>query len=92
MRTLRRHLLACGLASALCAPIASAQTFPSKPITIVVPASPGGAIDLAARLIGQKLTEAWGQPVTIDNKTGATGIVGTEFVAKAAPEVAVRLS
>jgi len=65
---------------------AAAQTFPTKPITIVVPASPGGAIDLAARLIGQKLTESWGQPVVIDNKTGATGIIGTDFVAKSAPD------
>jgi tripartite-type tricarboxylate transporter receptor subunit TctC len=63
-----------------------AQAFPTKPLTIVVPASPGGAIDLAARLIGQKLTEAWGQPVTIDNKSGATGIIGTDFVHKAAPD------
>ena len=63
-----------------------AQAFPSKPMTIVVPASPGGAIDLAARLIGQKFTEAWGQPVTIDNKTGATGIIGTDLVARAAPD------
>jgi tripartite-type tricarboxylate transporter receptor subunit TctC len=51
-----------------------------------VPASPGGAIDLAARLIGQKMSEAWGQPVTIDNKPGATGIIGTDFVHKAAPD------
>jgi tripartite-type tricarboxylate transporter receptor subunit TctC len=65
---------------------AQAQNFPTKPMTIVVPASPGGAIDLAARLIGQKLTETWGQSVTIDNKTGATGIIGTDFVAKAAPD------
>lgn len=64
----------------------NAQTFPSKPITIVVPASPGGAIDLAARLIGQKLTESTGQPVVIDNKAGATGIIGTDFVAKSAPD------
>ena len=63
-----------------------AQTFPSKPITIVVPASPGGAIDLAARLIGQKMTESMGQAVLIDNKAGATGIIGTDFVAKAAPD------
>ena len=65
---------------------ATAQTFPTKPLTIIVPASPGGAIDLSARLIGQKLTESWGQPVVIDNKTGATGIIGTEFVAKSAPD------
>lgn len=64
----------------------NAQTFPSKSITIVVPASPGGAIDLAARLIGQKLTESTGQPVVIDNKAGATGIIGTDFVAKSAPD------
>lgn len=63
-----------------------AQTFPSKPITIVVPASPGGAIDLAARLIGQKMTESMGQSVVIDNKAGATGIIGTDFIAKAAPD------
>ena len=63
-----------------------AQTFPSRPITIIVPASPGGAIDLAARLIGQKMTESMGQAVLIDNKTGATGIIGTDFVAKAAPD------
>ena len=63
-----------------------AQTFPSKPITIIVPASPGGAIDLAARLIGQKMTESMGQAVLIDNKAGATGIIGTDFVAKAAPD------
>ena len=66
--------------------LAQAQAFPTKSITIVVPASPGGAIDLAARLIGQKLTEAWGQPVVIDNKTGATGVIGTDFVAKSAPD------
>ncbi len=77
--------LAISLAAAIPA-TASAQAFPSKPITIVVPASPGGAIDMAARLIGQKLTEAWGVGVVIDNKTGATGIVGTEFVAKAVPD------
>lgn len=64
----------------------AAQSFPVKPITIVVPASPGGAIDLVARLVGQKLTESMGQPVFIDNKTGATGIIGTDFVAKAAPD------
>ena len=75
-----------GIAMAATAFGASAQDYPSKPITIVVPASPGGAIDLAARLIGQKLTDAWGKPVVIDNKTGATGIIGTDLVAKSAPD------
>jgi tripartite-type tricarboxylate transporter receptor subunit TctC len=63
-----------------------AAGFPTKPITIVVPATPGGAIDLTARQIGQKLTEAWGKAVIIDNKAGATGIIGTEFVAKSAAD------
>ena len=77
----------CAAVLALAAPLTShAQAFPTKPMTIVVPASPGGAIDLAARLIGQKLTDAWGQPVVIDNKTGATGIIGTDFVAKSPPD------
>ena len=51
-----------------------------------MPASPGGAIDLAARLIGQKLSEAWGQPVVVDNRAGATGIIGTDLVAKSPPD------
>lgn len=65
---------------------AHAQSYPTKPITIVVPASPGGAIDLVARLVGQKLTAAWGQSVVVDNRSGATGIVGTDLVAKAPPD------
>ena len=65
---------------------APAAAYPSKQITIVVPASPGGAIDLAARLIGQKLTEAWGQSVVVDNRAGATGIIGTDLVAKSPPD------
>lgn len=81
----RRTFTALTLGTVL-ATSAFAQSFPTKPMTLVVPASPGGAIDLAARLIGQKMTEAWGQPVVIDNKTGATGIIGTEFVAKSAPD------
>lgn len=53
---------------------------------MIVPTSPGGAIDLAARLIGQKLTEAWGQSVVVDNKAGAMGIISTGFVASASPD------
>lgn len=81
----RRHVIALAAAS-LPFPAAQAQTFPAKPLTIVVPATPGGAIDLAARLIGAKYTAAWGQPVTIDNKGGAAGMLGTDQVAKAAPD------
>ena len=64
----------------------AAQSFPAKSITIVVPATPGGAIDLTARLVGQKMTDAWGKPVVVDNKGGATGMIGTDIVAKAAPD------
>ena len=64
----------------------AAASFPSKSITIVIPATPGGAIDLTARVIGPKLTDAWGKPVVVENKAGATGIIGTEFIAKAAPD------
>jgi tripartite-type tricarboxylate transporter receptor subunit TctC len=81
----RRTFTTLTLCSLLAAPVWG-QSFPSKPFTIVVPASPGGAIDLAARLIGQKLTDAWGQPVVVENKTGATGVIGTEFVAKSTPD------
>ena len=87
MNTRRAALLALTLAALTGAPALQAQDrFPSKPMTIVVPASPGGAIDLAARLIGQRLSQLYGQPVSIDNRTGATGIVGTDLVAKAAPD------
>jgi tripartite-type tricarboxylate transporter receptor subunit TctC len=83
---LTRHLAAAALTLAAASAFAQAPNFPTKPMTIVVPASPGGAIDLLARLIGQKMTESWGQPVTVDNKAGATGVIGTEFVAKAPPD------
>ena len=66
--------------------LASAQAFPTRPITLIVAASPGGAMDLVARNIGQKLTAAWGQPVIIENKSGATGVIGADAVAKAAPD------
>jgi tripartite-type tricarboxylate transporter receptor subunit TctC len=62
-----------------------AATFPAKPITIVIPASPGGAIDLVARLTGQKMSGVFAKAVIVDNNAGATGIIGTEFVAHSAP-------
>ncbi len=62
------------------------STFPSKPIKIVVPNAAGGAADLTARAVGQKMAEALGQPVVIDNKPSAGGIVAGETVAKAAPD------
>lgn len=65
---------------------ASAQTFPSKPVRIIVPFGAGGVADLTARTVGQKLSESLGQPVVIENKPGAGGIVAGEAVAKADPD------
>ncbi len=67
-------------------PPASAQTYPSKPIRLIVAFSPGGSLDTTARLIAQKLTESTGQPVVVDNRAGAGGIIGSDLVAKAAPD------
>jgi tripartite-type tricarboxylate transporter receptor subunit TctC len=63
-----------------------AQPYPSKPIRIVVPFGPGGPSDLLGRVVGQKLTEAWGQQVIIENRGGANGVVGAEVVAKSPPD------
>ena len=64
----------------------SAATFPDKPLKIVVTFTTGGAPDILARIIGERLTAAWGQPVIVDNKPGAGGNVGADFVAKSAPD------
>lgn len=63
-----------------------AQSFPTKPIRLIVPAPPGGGTDAVARIIGQKLSESLGQPVMIENRGGANGIIAGEMVAKAAPD------
>src|SRR5919197_1666062 len=65
---------------------AAAQQFPSRPVKIVVPTTPGGATDALSRSIGARLSEIWGQPVVVENKPGATQIIGGEFVAKAPPD------
>jgi tripartite-type tricarboxylate transporter receptor subunit TctC len=74
------------LAVAQAALAQNAKTFPDKPVKVVVGYSPGGLPDTIARLIGQKLSEAWGQQFVVENKPGANGILGAEFVAKAAPD------
>jgi tripartite-type tricarboxylate transporter receptor subunit TctC len=74
------------IALAACPLAASAQAWPAKPMRIVVPFPPGGGTDIGTRILAQKLQEAWGQAVVIENKPGAAGIVGTELTAKSAPD------
>ena len=70
------------LALAISHSYSMAQTFPTKPVRIVVPQTPGGASDALARIVGQKLFEKWGQPVVIENRAGAGGNIGMDVVAK----------
>src|SRR5438105_14594629 len=75
------------LAAAIAVPApstGSAQEFPSKPVRLVVPFRPGGPLDVSGRLIGQHLSERWGQPVVVENKPGST--IGPEYVVKSAPD------
>ena len=83
----RRSLLlgATAVAMGLAAPV-QAQSFPSKPIRLVIPFAPGGVVDLTARQIGPKLSEAIGQPVLIENRSGAGGTLAADHVAKSAPD------
>jgi tripartite-type tricarboxylate transporter receptor subunit TctC len=85
-RQLQAAILALALAFEWCAP-ASAEPYPSKPVHIVVPFAAGGITDVIGRALGQRLAEAWGQQVVIENRPGGgTGQVGTDYVAKSAPD------
>jgi tripartite-type tricarboxylate transporter receptor subunit TctC len=91
MNTSKRHVLLSALAilvgaTASGSALAQASTYPNKPIRIVVPFPVGGIADTFSRTIGIKLTEAWGQPVVVENKTGAGGNIGADLVAKSAPD------
>ncbi|MGH8846285.1 MAG: Bug family tripartite tricarboxylate transporter substrate binding protein [Polaromonas sp.] len=82
----RRDLIGASLAVGLGAASAQAQSWPSKPIRLVVPYPPGGSSDIIARAIAQPLSEALKQPVIVDNKAGANGNLGADMVAKSAPD------
>jgi tripartite-type tricarboxylate transporter receptor subunit TctC len=75
--------LCCWIVLVVCAPQALAQSYPARPVRIVVPYSAGGGTDIVARAVGAKLAERWGQSVLIDNRVGANGIIGADAVAKA---------
>src|SRR5450756_333375 len=70
----------------LLAGMSFAQTYPSRPIRLIVGFPPGGGNDVVARLVGAKMQESWGQPVVVDNKPGGNSIIATEFVAKSAAD------
>jgi tripartite-type tricarboxylate transporter receptor subunit TctC len=81
MKVIATFALALGLSTS-----ALSQTYPSKPVKIIVPYPAGGYYDVSSRVLGQKFTEALGQPFVIENRAGANAIVGTEFTARSAPD------
>lgn len=85
----RRTLLACALGAGLlaaAAPATAQSDYPSRPLRIIVPFSAGGIVDAVARTVGERLAAKYGQPVVVENRTGAGGAIGTDFVAKSAPD------
>ena len=80
---LLRVLVAAGAALVAAAGV---QAYPDKAVRIIVPYAPGGASDILARVLAQKLAERWGQPITVENKAGSGGTLGADLVAKAAPD------
>jgi tripartite-type tricarboxylate transporter receptor subunit TctC len=83
-RQITLTLIACGFAaSALDAP---AQSYPDRPLRLIVPYPPGGNTDILARVVGQRLTDAWGKPVIVDNRGGGNGVIASEISARSSPD------
>lgn len=82
MSKLKKMISLAGLALALLTPVAHADSYPSKPLRIVVPYAAGGGTDILARLFAQKMSDSWGQPVIVENRPGADGTIGTELIAR----------
>jgi tripartite-type tricarboxylate transporter receptor subunit TctC len=83
---MKPHFSLALLAVLFCASHAFAQQYPTRPIRLIVPFGPGGGSDISGRLVAQKLTEQMGQQVVVDNRPGAASLIGTEIVAKSAPD------
>lgn len=86
LSSMRALAIVAGIVAAAAVHAQTAQTYPGRAVRVVVPFPPGGATDTITRLVAQKLSEAWRQPVVVENRAGATGAIGSEFVARAAPD------
>jgi tripartite-type tricarboxylate transporter receptor subunit TctC len=86
MRPILKTLLACVAATAASLASAQAENYPTKPIRFIVPYSPGGSTSMVARLVGEKMTENWKQQVLVENRPGGSTIIGTQALAKSAPD------
>jgi tripartite-type tricarboxylate transporter receptor subunit TctC len=86
MKSIAGFALSCALIACCCASASVGDAYPSRTVKFLVPQAPGGATDVFARKLAQLLSERWGQPVIVENRAGAAGVVGTEDVAKSAPD------
>ena len=86
MRSLRLLVVTAVLAAALVAGVALAQPYPTKPVKLIVTYPPGGSSDLMARILGQKLSDLWGQPVVVESKPGAAGSIGMDYAKREPPD------
>jgi len=80
MKLIARRILFCVLIACCCASASAADVYPSRTVKLLVPQAPGGATDVFARKLAQLLTARWKQPVIVENRAGAAGVIGTEAV------------